>query len=278
MMLDFTGKTIAISGAAIGFGRAIAARFGAAGADVYGCDILDADAADAERISITKVDLRDRQAAARWIGEIEHRTGRAVDVLVCNAGIQPAHGPLSERTEADFSRTMTVNLQSMLWLSNLVIPQMAARRDGSVILMGSIAALRGNRAIGLYALSKAACVQLARNLAVEWGPHNIRVNCIAPGIIRTRFSRALWEDEKRAALFARMSPLRRLGDPDDVAGVAVLLASRAGNFITGQTLVVDGGGVIGGAEPLYAQEIYPSQDLRKERFHRTPHKIFIFKI
>jgi NAD(P)-dependent dehydrogenase (short-subunit alcohol dehydrogenase family) len=93
-------------------------------------------------------------------------------------------------------------------------------------------------------------MQLARNLAVEWGPHNIRINCIAPGIIRTHFARALWEDPARAEVFARMNPLRRLGDPDDVAGIAVLLASRAGNFITGQTLVVDGGGVIGGGEPL----------------------------
>jgi len=104
--------------------------------------------------------------------------------------------------------------------------------------------------LGAYCISKAADMQLARNLAVEWGPHNIRVNCIAPGIIRTHFSKALWADPGRAAAFARANPLRRLGEPDDVAGTAVLLASRAGSFITGQTLVVDGGGLIGGGEPL----------------------------
>jgi NAD(P)-dependent dehydrogenase (short-subunit alcohol dehydrogenase family) len=93
-------------------------------------------------------------------------------------------------------------------------------------------------------------MQLARNLAVEWGPHNIRVNCIAPGVIRTQFSKALWADPARAEALARGYPLKRLGDPDDVAGVAVMLASRAGNFITGQTIVVDGGGLIGGGERL----------------------------
>jgi NAD(P)-dependent dehydrogenase (short-subunit alcohol dehydrogenase family) len=127
---------------------------------------------------------------------------------------------------------------------------MAQRKDGAVIIISSVGGFVGSALLGAYCISKAADMQLARNLAVEWGPHNIRVNCIAPGIIRTHFSKALWADPGRAAAFARANPLRRLGEPDDVAGTAVLLASRAGSFITGQTLVVDGGGLIGGGEPL----------------------------
>jgi len=114
-----------------------------------------------------------------------------------------------------------------------------------VIIVSSVAGFTGSALLGAYAISKAGDMQLARNLAVEWGPHNIRVNCIAPGVIRTHFAKALWADPQRAAALARRNPLRRLGDPDDVAGVAVLLASRAGNFISGQTIVVDGGGLIG---------------------------------
>ena len=142
------------------------------------------------------------------------------------------------------------NLRSNLWLCNMTLPAMAERKDGVVIIVSSVAGFIGSANLGAYGISKAADMQLARNLAVEWGPHNIRVNCIAPGIIRTHFSQALWADPQRAAAFARMNPLRRLGDPEDVAGVAVLLAARAGDFITGQTLVVDGGGLIGGGEPL----------------------------
>jgi hypothetical protein len=132
----------------------------------------------------------------------------------------------------------------------MTLPAMAQRKEGAVIIVSSVGGFIGSTMLGAYCISKAADMQLARNLAVEWGPHNIRVNCIAPGIIRTHFSRALWADPARAAAFARVNPLRRLGEPEDVAGLAVLLASRAGAFVTGQTLVVDGGGLISGAEPL----------------------------
>ena len=149
-----------------------------------------------------------------------------------------------------FDKVIHTNLHSNVWLCNMTLPAMAERKDGVVIIISSVGGFVGSAYLGAYCISKAADMQLARNLAVEWGPHNIRVNCIAPGIIRTNFSKALWADPKRAAGFARANPLRRLGEPDDVAGAAVLLASRAGNFITGQVLVVDGGGLIGGGEPL----------------------------
>ena len=126
-------------------------------------------------------------------------------------------------------------------LAGMVLPEMAARRDGAIIIMSSIAGLRGTMGLGAYSISKAADMQLARGLALEWGPHNIRVNCIAPGLIRTEFARALWEDEALVARRIEATPLRRLGEPEDIAGVALLLASPAGRYITGQTIVVDGG-------------------------------------
>jgi NAD(P)-dependent dehydrogenase (short-subunit alcohol dehydrogenase family) len=140
------------------------------------------------------------------------------------------------------------NLYGNIWLCNLVLPGMAERKDGAVIIISSVAGFYGTNFLGAYAISKAADMQLARNLAVEWGPHNIRVNCIAPGVIRTHFAKALWADPQRAAALARRYPLRRLGEPDDIAGIAVMLAAPAGNFITGQTIVADGGGLIGGGE------------------------------
>jgi NAD(P)-dependent dehydrogenase (short-subunit alcohol dehydrogenase family) len=137
-------------------------------------------------------------------------------------------------------------VKSALRLSNLVLPDMAARKDGAVIFIASIAGLRGSAGIGAYGAAKAAVMQLGRSLACEWGKHNIRVNSIAPGLIKTDFARALWEDEALAQRRVAVTPLGRLGLPSDVAGAAVFLASAAGSFITGQTLVIDGGVTIAG--------------------------------
>ena len=131
-----------------------------------------------------------------------------------------------------------------LWLCNLVLPQMASRKNGSVIIVSSIGGLKGHDTLGMYAISKAADFQLARNLAVEWGPSNIRVNCIAPGLVRTDFARKLWEDPDRLRDAVAGYPLGRIGEPEELAGAALLLAGPAGRFITGQVLVVDGGATI----------------------------------
>jgi len=167
-----------------------------------------------------------------------------IDVLVCNAGVAPHLGPIAAASDQDWEQTMTVNLRSMLWLSSLVIPAMAQRRDGAVILTASLSSLRGNKSIGLYGLSKAGVAQLARNLAVEWGPSNVRVNAISPGVIATEFARPLTEDAPALARRLAQTPLRRIGQPHEIAGVAVMLASPAGAFITGQNLIVDGGTLI----------------------------------
>jgi NAD(P)-dependent dehydrogenase (short-subunit alcohol dehydrogenase family) len=167
-----------------------------------------------------------------------------IDVLVCNAGVAPAFGPIGLASDADWDQTMTVNLRSVLWITSLVIPGMAARRDGSVIMTASLSSVRGNKSIGLYGLSKAGLAQLARNLAVEWGPDNVRVNAISPGLIATEFARPLLDNPELLSRRLELTPLRRAGEPHEIAGVAVMLAASAGAFITGQNLIVDGGTII----------------------------------
>jgi NAD(P)-dependent dehydrogenase (short-subunit alcohol dehydrogenase family) len=162
-------------------------------------------------------------------------------ILVCNAAVNPYYGPLTGLTDEAFDKVMQTNVRSSLWLANLVQPEMAARRDGAIIIVSSIGGLKGTDVLGIYAISKAADFQLARNLAIEFGPHNIRVNCIAPGLVRTDFAKALWENPKTLEATEKRTPLRRIGEPDDIAGAAVFLASRAGSWMTGQTIVIDGG-------------------------------------
>lgn len=250
-LFDLSGKVALVTGAARGIGLGIAGALARQGAAVVlsdkdGDGCARAAAALGEcglRAMAIACDVTDRPALERMVEQVQAVHGR-IDILVCNAGIAGHNGPIATATDADWDATMTVNLRSILWLTGLVVPGMAARRDGSVVIVSSIAGLRGNKSIGLYGLSKAATAQLARNLAVEWGPSNVRVNAIAPGFIRTDLSAALLADapfmERRMAL----TPLRRPGEVEEVAGLAVLLASPSGAFITGQTIVVDGGTTI----------------------------------
>ncbi len=253
-LFDLAGKTALITGSSRGIGRAIAEAMAEAGATV----VISSRRADACEATAQAIRDRGQQAIAipcnvsakddlqKLVDETTARLGR-IDILVCNAGINPALGPLASVSDAAFDKVMGTNVRSNFWLCNMVIPQMAARRDGAVIIIASIAGLKGNAVIGTYGISKAASMQLARNLALEWGPHNVRVNAIAPGLVKTDFARALWEDEERRKRVEAMAPLRRLGEPQDIAGVAVFLASPAGAFVTGQTIVADGGVTIGEA-------------------------------
>lgn len=247
-MFSLKDKVALITGSSRGIGRAVAEAMASAGAKVVissrkaeACDKVAAGIRDAggEAIAIpcNVSDLKQLQLLVD--STLEH--WEKIDVLVCNAAINPHFGSSLAISEEAYDKTMTTNIKNVLWLCRAVIPQMAARKDGAIIIVSSIAGLKGTHKLGTYALSKAADMQLTRNLAVEWGHRNVRVNCIAPGLVRTDFARALWDDPDNHAKAVAAYPLGRLGESEDIAGAAVFLAARAGAWITGQTLVVDGG-------------------------------------
>ena len=256
-LFDLTGKVALITGSSRGIGKAIAVEMARHGAHVMissrkaeSCEVVAGEIRAAGGTAMAHAcHVGHREELQALVDATLAQWGR-IDVVVCNAATNPHFGPLARISDEAFEKIMHNNVLSTLWLCNLTLPAMAERKDGAVIIVSSVSGFLGTAMLGAYGISKAADMQLARNLAVEWGQHNIRVNCIVPGVIKTGFSRALWADPARAAALASRYPLRRLGDPDDVAGAAVLLASRAGSFITGQTVIIDGGGMIGSGEPL----------------------------
>jgi NAD(P)-dependent dehydrogenase (short-subunit alcohol dehydrogenase family) len=184
--------------------------------------------------------INSRGDLQRLADESTARWGK-VDVLVCNAAVNPYFGPGAGIPEDAFDNIMSANVKSNFQLCNMIMPQMTERRDGSIIIVSSIAGLRGSTVLGAYAISKAADLQLVRNLAVEYGPMNVRANAIVPGLVKTYFARALWENDEILTRATSNAPLKRIGEPDEIAGAAVFLASKAGAFMTGQSIVLDGG-------------------------------------
>jgi NAD(P)-dependent dehydrogenase (short-subunit alcohol dehydrogenase family) len=244
-MFSLEGRRALVTGSTRGSGRAIAEAMIAAGAQVVissenAQDTAQA-AADLGQHGIT-CDVRDDDALAALVaGTVEVLGG--LDILVCNAGITGKAGPFASIDMADYDRVMAINLRSQVVLANLAAPHLAQGR-GSAIFIASLSALRGNGAINAYALAKAGVAQLARNLAVEWGPQGVRANAISPGFIATELSAPLLADQAFMARRMTMTPLRRPGTPQEVAGAAVFLASAAGGFVNGHNLVVDGGTLI----------------------------------
>jgi NAD(P)-dependent dehydrogenase (short-subunit alcohol dehydrogenase family) len=245
---DLTGKVALITGSSRGIGRSIAEIMAGLGARVVvssrkaeACEPVAADirAAGGEAM-VVPCNISRKAEVQNLVEESARRLG-PIDILVCNAAVNPVYGPMGELSDEAFDKVMGANVKSNLWLCNLAIPGMAERGGGAVVIVSSIAGLRGTEMIGAYGISKAADFALARNLAVEWGPRNVRVNCIAPGLIRTDFARALWEDEGRLARRNEATPLRRIGVPSEIGGIAAFLASPAASFITGQVIVADGG-------------------------------------
>ena len=247
-LFDLGGKVAVITGSSRGIGRSIAENLARAGARVVissrkadACEtVAQAIRAEGGEAIVVPANIADRGALEALVSETRAHWGR-IDIMVANAASNPYYGPMLGLPDEAFTKIMHNNVLANIWLANLVIPEMAERKDGCYIIVSSIGGLKGSRDLGAYCISKAADMQLARNLATEWGKHNVRINCIAPGLIKTDFARALWEHPELAAMTEKMTPLRRLGEPDDIGGVAVVLASKAGAFVTGQTIVADGG-------------------------------------
>ncbi|WP_277983980.1 SDR family oxidoreductase [Sphingomonas faeni] len=247
---DLTGQVAIVTGSSRGIGLASARELAEHGAKVVissrkqdACDTvaaeLNAEHGDGTAIAIA-ASISDKAALQHLVDETRAQFGR-IDILVCNAASNPYYGPQAGIADDQFRKILDNNIVSNHWLIQMVAPEMLERRSGSIIIISSIGGLRGSPVIGAYCISKAADMQLARNLAVEFGPSNVRVNCIAPGLIKTDFARALWEDPQRIEAANTSVPLRRIGEPEEIAGAVVFLASQASAFMTGQTMVIDGG-------------------------------------
>jgi len=249
-LFDLTGKVAVITGSSKGIGKATAYEMAEHGAKVVissrkqdACDAVAAEinAKYGEDTAIAvAANISSKDALQNLVDETRAAFGQ-IDVLVCNAASNPYYGPQADISDEAFRKILDNNIVSNHWLIAMVVPEMRARKDGSIIIISSIGGLRGSTQIGAYCISKAADMQLARNLAHEYGPDNVRVNCIAPGLVKTDFARALWEDPERQKAANRSVPLRRVGEPEDIAGGVVFLASKAAAFTTGQTIVMDGG-------------------------------------
>ena len=249
-LFDLTGKVAIVTGSSRGIGKASAEALAEAGAKVVissrkqdACDAVAQEINDrfgADTAFAYAASISDKQALTDLVNETRGRFGK-VDILVCNAASNPYYGPLAGISDDQFRKILDNNILSNHWLIQLCAPEMIERGEGSIIIISSIGGLRGSPAIGAYNVSKAADFQLARNYAVEYGKHGVRVNCIAPGLIKTDFARALWENPERQKAANTTVPLRRIGEPEEIAGGVVFLASKASAFMTGQALVIDGG-------------------------------------
>lgn len=241
-------KVAIVTGSSRGIGRSIAETMAGLGAKVVvssrkpePCEAVAKGIRDAGGEAIViPCNISRRDEVDALVAGTMKRWGR-VDVLVANAAVNPAYGPMAELTDEAFDKIINSNVKSTLWLCNLVMPGMAERGGGAVVIVSSIGGLKGSPVIGMYGVSKAADFALCRALAVEWGPRNVRINCIAPGLVKTDFARALWEDPKNLAKREADTPLRRIGQPHEIGPVAAFLASPASSFMTGQVVVVDGG-------------------------------------
>jgi len=249
-LFDLTGKTAVITGSSRGIGRAIAEQLARQGARVVissrnqdACEDV-ANAINAEHGETRALAIAASISSKPELEALFEKTRAGfgpVDILVCNAASNPYYGSMDGITDEQFQKVLNNNIISNHWLIQMALPDMRKAKDGAIIVISSIGGLRGSQTIGAYNISKAADFQLVRNYALEAGPDNIRVNAIAPGVVKTDFARALWEDPKAEAAVSKRTPLRRLGEPDDIAGAAVYLAGQAGAWMTGQMMVIDGG-------------------------------------
>jgi len=251
-IFDLSGKVAVITGSTKGIGKSIAEQMALQGATVV-VSSRKADACEAVAAEINTMvkdgpgsavaipcHIGDKDQLQQLVDQTHDRIGE-IDILVCNAAVNPFYGSMADIPDAAFDKILATNVKSNHWLCQMVIPEMVARKDGVVIIVSSVGGLHGSSVLGTYGISKAADMQLVRNIASEYGPSNVRANAIAPGLVRTDFAKALWENPETLKATTANASLRRIGEPEEIGGVAAFLASKAGSFMTGQTIVVDGG-------------------------------------
>jgi NAD(P)-dependent dehydrogenase (short-subunit alcohol dehydrogenase family) len=253
-LFDLSGKVAIITGSSRGIGRAIAEAMADQGAKVVissrkaeacaeAADAINSKHGEGTAIVIP-ANISSKEALQHLVDETRRQLGR-IDILVCNAASNPYYGPMAGISDDQFRKILENNVIANHWIIQMVAPEMLERKEGSIVIISSIGGLTSSEVIGAYNISKAADFQLARNLASEFGPAGVRVNCIAPGLVRTDFARALWENPDTLKAVTRSTPMRRIGEPHEIAGAAVFLASPASTFVTGQAVIVDGGSTVG---------------------------------
>jgi NAD(P)-dependent dehydrogenase (short-subunit alcohol dehydrogenase family) len=249
-LFDLTGQVALITGASKGMGKSMAMALAEHGSKVV-VSSRKLDQCEATANEINEACGEDRAIAlAGNIGykeqlqELVDQTREQlgpIDTLISNAGINPFYGSMSDIPDDAFDKTMASNVKSNHWLCQMVAPDMIAKGRGSILITSSTGAFSGSETLGTYNISKLADIALVRNLALEWGPKGVRVNALCPGLIRTDFARALWDNPEAAARVTSQTPLRRFGESDDFKGIAVYVASDASAYVTGQALTVCGG-------------------------------------
>ncbi len=252
-LFNLKNKSILITGSSRGIGKAIAYQCAEHGAKVIissrKLDVCEQTAIEintklgSEVAYAIPANISDDNQLDNLVNETRKKIGK-IDVLICNAATNPFMGSMLDMPIEKFDKVMHNNIRSNQILCNLVLPEMISKEDGSIIIISSIAAIKGSPILGAYNISKAADVMIVKNIAAEFGHKNIRANSIAPGLIKTDFAKALWENPDILKTVLSSTPMQRIGVPDEIAGVAVMLASDAGNYINGQTIVVDGGTTI----------------------------------
>ncbi len=245
---DLTGKVAIVTGASRGIGQSIAEYYARSGAKVVLAsrkqESLEAVAADIQSQGGTALAIAAHTGEKATLAALVDQTIQAfgrIDILVNNAATNPHFGPLLEAEDGMWQKTIEVNLMGNVWLCQKVVPHMRQQGGGSIINIASVNGIRPGTMQGVYSLTKAAVISLTQTLAMELGPDKIRVNAIAPGLIQTKFARVLWENERLLNQVTERTPIRRIGQPEDIASLALWLASDASGFATGETFVVDGG-------------------------------------
>lgn len=249
-IFDLTGQVALLTGASKGMGRCMAIGLAKHGSKVVvssrkmdQCEEVANEINEIcgeERAIAIACNVGYKEQLESLVAKTRERLG-PIDTLVANAGVNPFYGSMSDIPDEAFDKILGTNVRSNHWLCQMVAPDMIAKGRGSIMITASTGAFSGSETLGTYNISKLADIALVRNLATEWGPKGVRVNAICPGLIKTDFAKALWDNPEAAQRVTEQTPLRRFGESEDFEGIVVYLASDASAYMTGQALTICGG-------------------------------------